>query len=291
MEIEIVVPAYKSLLSLSLAMLSPGNPAAATLPAQRHHLVILESGELELITGLKAVRPVDGPALAFIPAGIQETIQLRPGKKALGAVLGFPLSTMDALTAIAADSAVFSVFTGDDKRAIRVSGETDTVRGCFSRSQDLAALVNEAKRGHNALALALTLEIFVASAEALSIEGVGTHEEEKTVEPDGVWTIRRVIDYIGRNYAEAFSLDFFVGRCAMNTSDFSRRFKDEAGCPLFEFINRRRIDRACQLLKYTELPVIDIAQTVGYNNLSFFNRYFQRIMDDSPRSWRAKARS
>jgi len=108
--------------------------------------------------------------------------------------------------------------------------------------------------------------------------------------PDGVWNIDDAIRYIELNYDEAFSLDWFVGKCAMNTSDFSRRFKERAGCPLFEFINRQRIERACALLKSSGLSIIEIAESVGYNNLSFFNRYFLRIVGVSPREYRSSAR-
>jgi AraC-like DNA-binding protein len=73
----------------------------------------------------------------------------------------------------------------------------------------------------------------------------------------------------------------------MNITDFSRRFKDSAGCPLFEFINRQRISRACALLKSSGMSIIEIAEAVGYNNLSFFNRYFLRIIGLSPRAYRS----
>jgi AraC-like DNA-binding protein len=108
--------------------------------------------------------------------------------------------------------------------------------------------------------------------------------------PDGVWSIEDAIRYIELNYDEAFSLEWFTGKCAMNTSDFSRRFKERAGCPLFEFINRQRIERACALLKSSSLSIIEISEAVGYNNLSFFNRYFLRIVGLSPREYRSSAR-
>lgn len=108
--------------------------------------------------------------------------------------------------------------------------------------------------------------------------------------PEGPWSIEEAIRHIESHYEEAFSLEFFVSRCALNTSDFSRRFKEKAGCPLFEFINRQRVRRACSLLKDGELPIIEIALAVGYNNLSFFNRYFQKIMSVTPREYRAASR-
>jgi AraC-like DNA-binding protein len=56
--------------------------------------------------------------------------------------------------------------------------------------------------------------------------------------------------------------------------------------PLFEYINRTRIRKACLLLRQPGLPVTAIALDVGYNSVSFFNRYFRRVMNVSPREYR-----
>ncbi len=109
------------------------------------------------------------------------------------------------------------------------------------------------------------------------------------VSPSGVWKMDDVVRYIDEHYAETFNQDYFVSRCAMNTSDFSRLFKEKAGCPLFEYINRQRVHKACLLLKSSSLSIIDIAAAVGYNSLSFFNRYFLRIIGCSPREFRNRS--
>lgn len=111
-------------------------------------------------------------------------------------------------------------------------------------------------------------------------------------EPDaGPWRIEDAVRWAAEHCAETHSLDFYVTRCATNPSDFSRRFKAVAGCPLFEYINRKRIERACVLLKTTERSILEVAFAVGYNNLSFFNRYFLRLMGLPPRAWREASRS
>ena len=106
-----------------------------------------------------------------------------------------------------------------------------------------------------------------------------------------LWTVEDARRYVDQRYAERFSVEFFVTRCAMNATDFSRRFKESAGYPLFEYINRQRIRRACALLKSSDEPIIDVALAVGYNNVSFFNRYFSRIMGQNPRTYRRSGRA
>jgi AraC-like DNA-binding protein len=106
----------------------------------------------------------------------------------------------------------------------------------------------------------------------------------------GPWSVGDVMAWIDTHYEDNFSLEDMVSRCAMNTSDFARRFKAAAGCPLFEYLNRRRVARAALLLRDGDLPIIEIAYSVGYNNLSFFNRYFRRLMGRSPSDYRRSSR-
>ncbi len=103
-----------------------------------------------------------------------------------------------------------------------------------------------------------------------------------------VWTINDIIHFIRKNFDGNYTLDDLASRCALNSSYFSRAFKETAGVPLFEFINRLRIERACQLLKSSDMTILDIAYSVGYNNISFFNRYFKKLHFISPGEYRRR---
>ena len=105
-----------------------------------------------------------------------------------------------------------------------------------------------------------------------------------------IWGIDDIIHFITENFDSSFSLDDLASRCALNSSYFSRAFKEQTGIPLFKYINRLRIDRACQLLKASSMTIIDIAFSVGYNNVSFFNRYFKKLMSISPGEYRRRVK-
>lgn len=98
----------------------------------------------------------------------------------------------------------------------------------------------------------------------------------------------RLLTYIHANYTEALTLEELAERCAMSPTHLSHRFRREIGRPLFAYINEVRIDRACVLLKRSDMPVVEVAYAVGYNSLSFFNRYFRRVTGDSPTEYRRK---
>ncbi|MGA7817564.1 helix-turn-helix domain-containing protein, partial [Caballeronia sp.] len=72
-----------------------------------------------------------------------------------------------------------------------------------------------------------------------------------------------------------------------SASAFSRYFRRHTGVPFVQYVNRLRINLACQLLMSGELTITDICYQVGFNNLSNFNRQFLVLKDMSPSRWRA----
>jgi len=102
---------------------------------------------------------------------------------------------------------------------------------------------------------------------------------------DGI-RLGAVLDHIELHYAEEFSLQSLAELMGTSPTYFSRLFRSEVGIPLFEHINRTRIRKACVLLRSPDLSVTRIAFDVGYNSVSFFNRYFRRVMNVSPREYR-----
>lgn len=102
--------------------------------------------------------------------------------------------------------------------------------------------------------------------------------------------IEKILKYIQENCDTEFRLEEMALQCNMNPSYFCRIFREQAGVPVFQYINQVRIQKACSLLKRTNISIIEIAFSVGYQNLSFFNRCFKRIMRMSPRQYRQMIR-
>jgi AraC-like DNA-binding protein len=102
--------------------------------------------------------------------------------------------------------------------------------------------------------------------------------------------IEDAVRCIQDRYAEELSLPELASRFGFNPSYFSRVFAKHTGVHLFEYVNRIRINKSCLLLKRSALSIVEIAFSVGYNNLSHFNRYFRRVMGTSPREYRRNSR-
>ena len=75
----------------------------------------------------------------------------------------------------------------------------------------------------------------------------------------------------------------------MSESRFSRFFRRATGNTFTDFVNRVRINRACQLLMDSDRRVGAICYEVGFNNLANFNRRFLEIKGLTPTEFRRQA--
>jgi two-component system response regulator YesN len=53
-----------------------------------------------------------------------------------------------------------------------------------------------------------------------------------------------------------------------------------------DYLNRVRINKACNLLKDTKLPISEIGSQVGYADHSYFCRVFKKITGRTPSEWK-----
>ena len=99
--------------------------------------------------------------------------------------------------------------------------------------------------------------------------------------------INYAIRYIQNNYANLKIQDVaeYVG---LNRTYFTALFKKKMYMSPQEYLMTTRMNRACDLLKKTELPVHVIASSVGYDNALAFSKIFKQKYGVSPINYRRK---
>ena len=68
---------------------------------------------------------------------------------------------------------------------------------------------------------------------------------------------------------------------------FAAQFRAAVGARPHEYLLRRRIERAQELLKQAEVSLVDIALTVGFQTQAHFTTVFKRVGGDTPYQWRS----
>ena len=98
----------------------------------------------------------------------------------------------------------------------------------------------------------------------------------------------KVLDYIEENLTQDITIDQLSQVAAMNRYYFSTFFKKQMSESPVQYITRKRIRLAIELLKDENLSILEVALRSGFNNAANFNRAFRQLTETSPSEYRKK---
>lgn len=96
----------------------------------------------------------------------------------------------------------------------------------------------------------------------------------------------RAVHYILQHYVRELTQEEVARHMDISATQFSKRFKRAAGHRFIDFVNQLRVNKVCEYLVNSELPITEICFSVGYNNIANFNRRFLDIKGMTPSEYR-----
>ena len=110
----------------------------------------------------------------------------------------------------------------------------------------------------------------------------------KNVNPKKYNKINLIAQYIYDNIEENLTLDSLSQMFSVSKYHLNRLFFAQTGMNIGEFIQRRRMELAYQLLRNHDLSVIDAAIKVGYESPAAFSRAFSKLFAIEPNKVKLK---
>lgn len=110
--------------------------------------------------------------------------------------------------------------------------------------------------------------------------------DANTQNPSNREPIREAIDYINNNLKNELSQKEVADHVHLNPSYLSVLFKEHVKLTFSEYVTRRRIQRAKELLISTNLPINDIAEESGYKTAKYFIKIFRELEGMTPSAYR-----
>jgi len=112
-------------------------------------------------------------------------------------------------------------------------------------------------------------------------------DTEQTLSPVSP-QVTPVMLYLVNHYHRKITLNDIARACGTNRNTLNKQFKQATGETVMEYVIRLRVRQACQLLQDTTLPITEIAERIGYVDVTHFGRIFRKHTQFAPSEYRAR---
>ena len=104
------------------------------------------------------------------------------------------------------------------------------------------------------------------------------------------WQVKRVKEYVDARLETSMRNRDLAALIDLSEFHFNVAFRNSVGNSPHEYVIRRRIARAQELMLSTDKPLCDVAFECGLADQAHLSRLFRKVVGESPASWRRDAR-
>ena len=134
------------------------------------------------------------------------------------------------------------------------------------------------------------MEIIIALERMYGLIGYGiTHQISDNAPIIKNPKLRDAVLYIEGHYGDNITLSDISANAGINHTTLTALMKEELGCTAIEYLMKYRITVAKKQLAFTDVPIKDIANMVGFKTVQHFGRIFKEITDTTPAEFRKSA--
>ena len=113
-----------------------------------------------------------------------------------------------------------------------------------------------------------------------------TEQKKPSVIHENEEKTRMILAYLAEHFDEEITIEQLADMAGFSACHFMNTFKKYVGIPCNKYINHLRLDNATKRLTETNDSIMNIATSVGYNNVSYFNRAFKSYFGTTPKDYR-----
>ena len=137
------------------------------------------------------------------------------------------------------------------------------------------------RSAHNAMRLAAVARL-VESLEPSQSQV----ENRRAVAALPKWRLLRVLKYIDANIGEPIKLANLASAAGLSRMYFAKQFRAATGSRPHDYVLRKRIEHAQQMLAAKPAALVDIALSVGFQTQAHFTTVFKKFVGITPCQWR-----
>lgn len=238
---------------------------------------------------------VEGPAILCIHAGELHCLELPAGAQESAIVFHLNILSFEHYDAIQA-KLIRPLMDGRLKMPLLLERDSPIfpqIRDCYEQTERKVRQMNSCPDKEELTKNSLYLQIKALLYNLLAIlyqnnclipvREINNENEQQ------IRNLKKVLRYIGENYASPIRLEELAGLVNLNPQYFCRYFKENMGKTATEYINEIRIEKAAEALAETDDKIITIAENTGFENIGYFIRRFKGEKGVTPSEYRRRS--
>ena len=127
------------------------------------------------------------------------------------------------------------------------------------------------------------LGIAAQNLHARELEGIWGNLSKKDQNGDPIGAVKAMIE---ENLSMEISRDELAAAVFLNPDYLTRRFKQETGMSISDYVIEKRLSLAKNLLRKTDMSIVEIAERSGFSYSSYFVRLFKKKTGITPQQYR-----
>jgi AraC-like DNA-binding protein len=132
------------------------------------------------------------------------------------------------------------------------------------------------------------MPLFGSDGRVVGLAGISRDLQSPASEVDRYAEIASALDHIQSHYGMELRVEELAAISSLSVYQLNRRLRAIFGITAGQLITKRRIDAASEMLRTSDLPIAEIANSAGYFDQSAFSRVFKRIVGLTPRQYRER---
>lgn len=156
-------------------------------------------------------------------------------------------------------------------------------------ARKVAAFAPDFDHGNAADQLIMLIEVLRTLMDATDLSPLASERFDAAIpEHDDASRLGRVLDVLHGNYLEPVTSAWLAQHAGMSERTLRRFFHRHMGSNIQDYLMGLRLGRAASLLLSSDMPIYQVAEEAGFQNLSHFNRQFKRHRGVAPSHFRSR---
>jgi len=156
-------------------------------------------------------------------------------------------------------------------------GHDDYIGNCFSQMMEAKSLQKGREMHLLGLLYLFLSQLIEQNGENIIYDYPGSRRDVY---------VQKAIEYIEKNYSRKMGIAELAHHLGLDRSYLGSVFKEKLNISLQDFLLHYRINKACELLKNTNLSIGNISRSVGYEDPLLFSKLFRKNKGFPPREYR-----